>query len=556
LGPRVSRVRVGADRVFAGVHGGVAGGAASGVDSALPAQQEGAQDDGGPRGALAGGARARCDAHGGSKRGPSAIVGGLSASEQAQNVTHMAAPKLGPSAIVAGLGAAPSTLEAGLPSATSRETSDERSEGNGLAHLAHDEDVGAGGGEPEDDEGEQAPAEIRTEVPEQPRAGDLGRVGEGEDVGAGGGEPEDDERDEAPADICTDAREPGPRCARCGRAGVEESGGDETGGADGTRSRRVRRRRSAPCPRTSPTETAKPCPIGTIGTTLGRARCCQPARIERMKQSLAAYGQLTPLVAVPRPAGVELVDGFKRLAAATTLGWSTMVVAVTPLDETGQWATMLLLNRGPSSMTALEEGLVLRELATTGLTQAEIAALCSRHKSWVSRRIGLVERLHPELLESMKLGLLHPGSARRLLSLPPGNQLEMAAVVGSARLGPRDTELLVSLWHRTKDPVARRVLLSEPRASLLKHHPETRRPPVDPRLSPEGQRLCRGLHRLEAVATEASRRLGASPPRKDLEILGNLLRAVEKAISRLATELGSARTIASVIESEGSGATT
>jgi ParB-like chromosome segregation protein Spo0J len=306
---------------------------------------------------------------------------------------------------------------------------------------------------------------------------------------------------------------------------------------------------------TSSTETAKPYPIGTIGTTLGRARCRQPARVERMKQSLAAYGQLTPLVAVPRPDGVELVDGFKRLAAATAMGWETMVVAVTPLDETGQWATMLLLNRGPSSMTTLEEGLVLRELAKTGLTQAEIAALCTRHKSWVSRRIGLVERLHPELVESMKLGMLHPGSARRLLSLPPGNQLEMAAVVGSAGLGPRDTELLVSLWHRTKDPVARRALLSEPRASLVKHHPETRRPPVDPRLSPEGQRLCRCLHRHDAIATEASRRLRAPLSSKDLEILGHVLRAAQRAASRLATELGSARTIASASESEGSGAT-
>jgi hypothetical protein len=119
--------------------------------------------------------------------------------------------------------------------------------------------------------------------------------------------------------------------------------------------------------------------------------------------------------------------------------------------------------------------------------------------------------------------MLPPGSPRRLLLLPPGNQLELASVVGIAKLGPRDTELLVSLWHRTKDPVARRVLLSEPRASLVKHHPETRRPPVDPRLSPEGQRLCR-CRTAEAVATEASRRLGAPPPRKDLQILSNPLR--------------------------------
>jgi hypothetical protein len=235
------------------------------------------------------------------------------------------------------------------------------------------------------------------------------------------------------------------------------------------------------------------------------------------------------------------------------LGWTTLFVAVRPLDETGQWATMLLLNRGPSSMTTLEEALVVRELRTTGLTPAEIASLCTRHKTWVSRRIGLVERLHPELVEAMKLGLLHPGSARRLLSLPPGNQLEMAAAVERAKLGTRDTELLVSLWRRTKDPVARRALLAEPRASLSRHHPETRRPPLDPRLSLEGRSLCRSLHRFESVAKETSRRLGL--PARDRAILSQALGAAETAASRLATELGSARTSADASESDASDAT-
>src|SRR5277367_140212 len=192
-------------------------------------------------------------------------------------------------------------------------------------------------------------------------------------------------------------------------------------------------------------------PVAAIATTLGRARCQQPARIERMKQSLSTHGQLTPIIVVTRGETLEVLDGFKRHAAARMLGWPTLRATVATFDETGQWAAMLLLNRGPSSMTTLEEALVLRELVKTGLTQVEIAALCSRHKTWVSRRVGLVERLHPELVEAMKLGLLHPGSARRLLSLPPGNQLEMAAAVESAGLGPRDTELLVSLWYRTKD---------------------------------------------------------------------------------------------------------
>jgi ParB-like chromosome segregation protein Spo0J len=304
---------------------------------------------------------------------------------------------------------------------------------------------------------------------------------------------------------------------------------------------------------TSAAETGKPHPIATIGTVLGRARCRQPARIERMKQSLARHGQMTPLVTAARPEGVELVDGFKRLAAAEALGWPAVSIVVRPLDEMGQWAAMLLLNGGPVSMTTLEEALVLRELVKTGLTQTEVGELCGRHKTWVSRRVGLVDRLHPELVEAMKLGLLHPGSARRLLSLPPGNQLEVSAAVQSAGLGPRDTELLVGLWHRTKEAQARRTLLSEPRASLRRHHPETRRSPLDPRLSPEGQRLSRSLHRFETAAMETSRRLLSARAATDRQVLTEELRKAAEAASRLATELGSARTGVAAGESDGSG---
>src|SRR4030067_5237 len=78
----------------------------------------------------------------------------------------------------------------------------------------------------------------------------------------------------------------------------------------------------------------------------------------------------------------------------------------------GGRARVLALNRGFQSMTELEEALVLREIAQTGLTQVQMAELVQRHKSWVSRRIGLLERLHPELVEAMKVGMLAPGVAR------------------------------------------------------------------------------------------------------------------------------------------------
>jgi ParB-like chromosome segregation protein Spo0J len=283
---------------------------------------------------------------------------------------------------------------------------------------------------------------------------------------------------------------------------------------------------------TGESSTATTHPLSTIGTALSRARCRQPARIDRMKQSLSAHGQLTPLVAVTKPEGTELIDGFKRHAAAKMLGWEA-----------------LLLNRGQQSMTTMEEALVLRELLMTGLTQIEIAALVERHKTWVSRRIGLVDRLHPELVEAMKLGLLHPGVARRLLSLPPGNQLEMAAAAQSARLGPRDTELLVSLWRRTKDASAKRALLSEPRSSLAKHHPETQKQPKDLQLTPEGQRLAESLHRLQRAVAQTSMLLRKAPSVQDLRFLAKELRNTVQSASRITSELGSLVSASSAEES-------
>jgi ParB-like chromosome segregation protein Spo0J len=441
--------------------------------------------------------------------------------EKRSHVTHTTAQKVGPPTIVSPRDTAPSAVEAGAMTVPGEETIHEEDRAGDQAHAEPAESVYVAQDEQAGDGSVVALA--------APRAVAARAVGEREDA-------------------------VGPRCARCGRVGIEAVG-DDVDVRYARPSRPAQRTGGASCAMTSAAAEAKPCPIASIGTTLERARCRQPARIERMKQSLATHGQLTPVVATTRPEGITLVDGFKRLWAAERLGWPTLVTVVRPLDETGQWAVMLLLNRGAASMTTLEEALVLRELCKTGLSQTEVAALCARHKAWVSRRIGLVERLHPELCEAMKLGQLHPGTARRLLSLPPGNQLEMAAAIQGAGLGPRDTELLVGLWRRTKEQQARRALLEAPQASLRRHYPETRRSPLDPRLSPEGQRLCRCLHRLEAVSMETSRRLLSASAATDRAVLSGELRKAAEAASRLAIELGSARIDAGAGEKGESGGT-
>jgi ParB/RepB/Spo0J family partition protein len=193
---------------------------------------------------------------------------------------------------------------------------------------------------------------------------------------------------------------------------------------------------------------AKAVPLTQLGTTLGRARCPHPAQLVRMRQSLSTHGQLTPVIAVEREGKLELLDGFKRRWAAVQMGWSELTVSVRSLDDRAAWTAMLTLNRSTGSLSVIEEALILRELSHSGLLQVEIGQLLGRHKSWVSRRLGLVERLHPDLLGWVRTGLMSAGTARRLMGLPAGNQLELAAVVTKAELSTEETEILVSLWQK------------------------------------------------------------------------------------------------------------
>jgi ParB/RepB/Spo0J family partition protein len=283
--------------------------------------------------------------------------------------------------------------------------------------------------------------------------------------------------------------------------------------------------------------------INELMTTYERVRCVDPSRVERMKRSLATHGQLTPAVVAPRKGVLELLDGFKRRRAAMDLGWTTLRVVVTDVEEPHHWAMLLLLNREPQSLSILEEALVLREMTSAGLSQAQIGELLQRHKSWVSRRVGLVERLHPELVAEIREGILTAGAARRLLSLPPGNQLQLAAVVKQSDLSPSQTESLVTLWRRAERPEVRDYLLKEPREALANARAGNLQDPVDPRLSPRGLRLQQSLRILHAVAHKTKTALRTPLLETERAILATDLELAEAALSRLLPALGSARPV-------------
>lgn len=295
---------------------------------------------------------------------------------------------------------------------------------------------------------------------------------------------------------------------------------------------------------------AEPCrqTVGAIALEeldlgLGRVRCPSPSRIEAMRQDLHVHGQLTPVVAFrSEPGTLQLVDGFKRVRAAERLGWRTVAVSEVGAPTHGPWALMLSLNRS-SGMTVVEEALLLAEMSRSGLRQSEIAEVVGRHKSWVSRRIGLVTALAPELVEDLKLGLLHAGVARRLLALPRGNQVELAAVVRAHGLAVRDTEALARLVSHAPDDATRRWVLEHPRETLQTSRGEGEEPRVDSRLSPAGQRFQRTLRLTEGAVSRMCQLLPPRLEQTDRPLLtadvGRLRARSEEMTSRLGPESSS-----------------
>ena len=66
-------------------------------------------------------------------------------------------------------------------------------------------------------------------------------------------------------------------------------------------------------------------------------------------------------------------------------------------------------------MKELEEAWIVQSLVREdGLSQLQVAELLERHKSWVCRRLALLERLSEECREDLRLGLLSPTMARQL----------------------------------------------------------------------------------------------------------------------------------------------
>src|SRR5260370_2467249 len=260
---------------------------------------------------------------------------------------------------------------------------------------------------------------------------------------------------------------------------------------------------------------ARPLAVEVLGERYRRYRLADPAAEEAMARSLQRYGQIAPVVVCVHNGSMEVVDGFKRLGAARLLlpRWTTLSVRVLAVDERGAKAAIYGLNRVSHSTHELEEAWIVHALVREdGLSQVEAASLLGRHKSWVCRRLALLERLSPEAKEDLRLGLLSVSVARQLVRLPAGNQAEVLHMTHREALNATEVRGAVDLLLTSVSREQEEYVLSKPREALQQAHVGTPRA-HDPRLSVAAnpvRRLLVGL--LHALHPLQSSLLPPAPP--------------------------------------------
>jgi len=238
---------------------------------------------------------------------------------------------------------------------------------------------------------------------------------------------------------------------------------------------------------------ARPVALADLGQRYRRYRLDDPDAEEAMAGSLRRWGQLAPVVACVRAERLELIDGFKRLAAARQIRELTSLsVRVLEVDESTAKAAILGLNRDQRPVRELEEAWVVQGLVRDdGMTQVEAAHLLGRHKSWVCRRLALLEKLSVAVKEDLRLGLVGPYLARELTRLPTGNQEALLALTRRESLTAQEVSGVIDLLQGASPEQAAFVLQKPREALALVHGMPTAL--KDPRLSRAGNWLARHL---------------------------------------------------------------
>lgn len=156
--------------------------------------------------------------------------------------------------------------------------------------------------------------------------------------------------------------------------------------------------------------------IAHLNLRYAHTRIRSVAAAVQMAEAIERFGQTSPVLVVPGEAPPEyiLIDGYLRVEALKRCSQDMVHAQIWPDKEAGALIHVLAQGR---SWDIFEQAALLKELYEHHhLTQAQIARLLGKDKSWVSRRISFLTLLPDEILDSVRNGRISSWGAHRVLA--------------------------------------------------------------------------------------------------------------------------------------------
>ena len=257
-----------------------------------------------------------------------------------------------------------------------------------------------------------------------------------------------------------------------------------------------------------------------------RVRKRAPGAERALIGSLAEHGQQLPIVVVGEAAGFVLIDGYKRVRALKRLSRDTVRATDWRLPE----LEALLLERRLRGRgeDALDQAWLLAEVQERfGLSLQELSRRFEHSKSWVSRRLGLLQTLPSPIHEQVRAGQLSAHAAMKyLLPLARANTaavIQLAAAIAPLKLSSRQVGMLYAGWQA--GPARTRELIVErPQVYLQARSVE------QPHCPSAAERWLNDLGALSGIARRAHRTLQGGLLQ---ELLEEERARVEQAVERM-----------------------
>jgi len=152
--------------------------------------------------------------------------------------------------------------------------------------------------------------------------------------------------------------------------------------------------------------------------------------------------------------GYAIIAGERRYQAAIAVGLSQIPVLIRNVDEESASALSLIENLQREDLTAIDEGKTYQRLIKQyGYTEEELGKQIHKSQPYVSERLTMIKKLHPDVQGLVSSRAISFANARQIAQLPDfENQKQLAQKVMNENLTSRAVEQIVRQQKTSKRP--------------------------------------------------------------------------------------------------------